>query len=108
EMLQALGRIANPDAVLITSFLDPRPDSDETDPVHREYHAQNQLKGKPAGLIAIRIRYRKMKTPFFPLYFPTVKEFRDILQKTEAWALENIQQAGPQYFAVLKRTTANV
>ncbi|MHA2270220.1 MAG: class I SAM-dependent DNA methyltransferase [Candidatus Hodarchaeales archaeon] len=108
EMLQALGRIANPAAVLIASFLDPRPDSDETDPVHRDYHAQNQLKGKPAGLIAIRIRYRKIKTPFFPLYHPTIKEFRDILQKTEAWALENIQQAGPQYFAVLKRTTTNV
>ncbi|MFW9915294.1 MAG: methyltransferase domain-containing protein [Candidatus Thorarchaeota archaeon] len=108
EMLQALGRIANSEAVLITSFLDPRPDSDETDPVHRDYHAQNQLKGKPAGLIAIRIRYRKMKTPFFPLYHPTIKEFQEIVQNSEAWTLENIQQAGPQYFAVLKRTASDV
>ena len=106
ELLQALGRIANPEAVLITSFLDPRPDSDEIDPVHREYHAQNRLKGNPVGLIAIRIRYRKMKTPFFPLYFPTIKEFHDIVQKADAWTLEDIQQAGPQCFAVLRKITS--
>jgi cyclopropane fatty-acyl-phospholipid synthase-like methyltransferase len=103
ELLQALEQISNSNATLVTSFLDPRPDSDDTDPVHREYHTQNRLKGNPAGLIAIRIRYRKMKTPFFPLYFPTIKEFHDIVQKADAWALEAIQQAGPQYFAVLRR-----
>ncbi|MFX0115752.1 MAG: methyltransferase domain-containing protein [Candidatus Hodarchaeota archaeon] len=108
EILETLGRIANADATLITSFLDPKPDSNDTDPVHREYHTQNRRKGKPPGLIAVRVRYRKMKTPFFPLYHPTIKEFRDIVQKTEAWVLEDIQQAGIQYFAVLRKTTINL
>jgi SAM-dependent methyltransferase len=103
KILTYLASIATSDARLIAHFRDPSPDDPSLDPIHREYHAQNQSKGLPVGQAQIRILYRKSRTPWMPFYMPTLNEFSDLIASTDSWKINTVIQKEDFIFTVVKR-----
>ncbi len=101
--LHRLGELALPDATLIAHFRDPSPDNPNLESVHREYHEKNRKKGLPVGHVQIRIRYRILKSEWFPFYMPTLNEFKEIIIKSDFWEIEKIITKDRFIFTVLKK-----
>jgi len=96
-----LSEIALPYAKLIAHFRDPAPDNPHLDPVHREYHRQNRKKGLPVGQVQIRVLYRKLRTPWFKFYIPTIEEFTEIIESSCLWRIDTLIQKEQFVFAVV-------
>jgi SAM-dependent methyltransferase len=61
-ILNRLAEIATPPARLIGSGIDPYATDN---PTHRAYHAWNRSRGRPAGLIRMRVRDGALATDWF-------------------------------------------
>ena len=103
RVLIDLSEISTPNAKLIAHFRDPSPDDPNLDPVHHEYHIQNQGKGLPVGQTQIRILYRKFRTPWMKFYMPTIDEFTEIIESSGLWRIETLIQKDQFIFTVLYR-----
>lgn len=85
---------------IIAEILDP---DDTTAPEHRRYHRQNRRRGRLAGQVRIRVRYKDWATPWFDYLFVSKPELRSILKGT-GWGVERIiRSTGPTYMAILAR-----
>ena len=52
------------------------------DPVHLAYHQLNRDRGKPAGLIKLKVRYKKFATPWIELLLLSQEEMLGLLEGT--------------------------
>ncbi len=76
-----------------------------TNPIHLAYHRFNRRRGRMPGQVRIRVRYRTWKTPWFNYLLVSKKEMRRLVHGT-GWSIERfIDSKGPQYIAVLGRST---
>ena len=97
QFLNALARLAAPDAVVLGRGLDPHHTTNEA---HRAYHERNRMLRRLPGQIRMRVRHRNLATPWFDYLFAAVDELRVLLEGT-AWTLERCELAGAGYLAVL-------
>jgi hypothetical protein len=98
-LLGALATVTRPGAAILGRGRDP---SVTDDPVHLRYHARNQVLGRMPGQTRIRVRYLDMATPYFDYLLASVDELRALLSGT-AWMLEEYEQDGPGYGAVIRK-----
>ncbi len=56
-------------------------------PEHLEYHKRNRKRGRMAGQVRIRVRYKKYVTPWFDYLLVSREEMADILKGT-GWRIE--------------------
>jgi SAM-dependent methyltransferase len=100
RMLEGLHRVTNDDGIIIASTLDPL----KTDnPAHLSYHEINRRRGKPPGLVNIRIGFRGEYGDWFELLFVTEDELVEILETT-GWTMERIYWSeGATYTAILTK-----
>jgi len=101
RLLRRLRGITSRRGRIIAQSVDPyRTDN----PDHLEYHERNRQRGRAAGQIKLRIRYRKYTTPWWGLLLVSKEEMADIIGGT-GWraniCLET--EAGP-YIAILEKT----
>ena len=82
-LLRRFYRMTTDDARMIVESLDPYKTSD---PDHRIYHNYNKRRGRLAGQIRIRVRYRKYVTPWFDYLLVSEQEMRSILRGS-GWVL---------------------
>lgn len=69
----------------------------------RAYHARNRSRGKLAGTIRIRIRYREHVTPWLEWLFLSPRELEQLLVGT-GWKLARlVQDESQRYVAVLEK-----
>ncbi|MDE0553908.1 MAG: class I SAM-dependent methyltransferase [Candidatus Poribacteria bacterium] len=99
-----LGRFAamtTDTAKIIAETLDPY---QTQEPCHLAYHQFNRDRGRMAGQLRLRIRYRQYMTPWFDYLFVSKVEMEDILNGT-AWRAERyIDSANtPTYVAILMK-----
>ncbi|HET8678842.1 MAG TPA: class I SAM-dependent methyltransferase [bacterium] len=74
-----------------------------TEPFHLEYHRFNRRRGRMAGQVRIRIRYRKYATGWFDYLFVSRDEMRKILEGT-GWKVNRfLSSKGPMYIAVIQK-----
>ena len=73
-----------------------------TDPDHLAYHQFNRRRGRIAGQIRIRIRYKHSKSPWFDYLLASPEEMAEILEGT-GWRIQRVISAEgtPIYAAVI-------
>ena len=72
------------------------------EPAHLAYHERNRRRGRMAGQIRIRIRYRDIATPWFDYLFLTQPELEELVRGT-GWTLARSIDDSPMYVAVLEK-----
>jgi len=99
-LLQKFRKITNEAAIIIAEIRDPY----KTDvPEHLEYHELNRKRGRMAGQVRIRIRYKRYVTPWFDYLFVSKDELLQILEGT-GWRLKHIiDPDNPVYIAVIQK-----
>ena len=89
------------DGLLIFSCRDPL---NTDNPVHLSYHDQNRRKGKPPGLVRIRICYQNNKDDWWDLLFvdiPTVEQMLDNTGYKKRAICQN--SSSPIFYVVAKQ-----
>jgi len=100
RLLAAMHRITTPDAVIIAAASDPHA---TRDPVHLTYHQRNRDRGRMAGQIRLRIRYRQFLGPWFDYLFASPDEVRGIVEKTGWWIGDLVESQGPGFVVILQK-----
>jgi SAM-dependent methyltransferase len=98
RFLNALARLAAPDAVVLGQGMDPYQTSNQA---HLAYHERNRVLGRLAGQIRMRVRHRNFATPWFDYLFASVDELTALLDGT-AWTLDRCETTGATYLAFIK------
>ena len=100
-LLRRFARLTGDDGVVVASTVDPY---ETTDPVHRRYHRWNHRRGRMGGQIRLRVRYRRLATPWFDYLFTSVSELTRIARGT-GWRLDQvIDGPGAAYAFVLRKS----
>lgn len=100
RLLRRLHALTAPGGRIVGTTLDPLV---TTDPAHLAYHARNRARGRPPGLVRLRVRYRELATPWFDYRFFIPDEL-EALAAASGWRLaEVIAGDGPVYVGVLER-----
>lgn len=89
--LEGLRRLVVSDGVLVTSTIDPLATDD---PGHLAYHERNRERGRPPGLLSVRVGYREQLTEWFHLWLMTRDEIEQ-RASSAGWALEHEASDGP-------------
>ena len=100
RMLDGLHRVTREDGIVIASTRDPL----KTDnPVHLVYHEQNRRRGRPPGLVKIRICFRGECDDWFELLMVGEVELVEVLEPT-GWTLEKVYRSeGANFTAIIKK-----
>jgi SAM-dependent methyltransferase len=81
----------------------PRVGDRTDDPAHLAYHERNRSRGRMAGQIRIRVRYRDHATPWFDYLMVSEEELRSLLDGT-GWQLERVLESGDTYIAIIDKS----
>lgn len=102
-LLKRLGRLTSPEARIVAQTRDVYATGD---PAHLAYHERNRERGRMAGQIRLRARYRRYRTPWFDYLMVSPEEMEDLL-RTTPWRIQEILGAGRggSYTAILEKHT---
>jgi len=100
-LLKRLLRMTTERARIIAESLDPYKTKE---PAHLRYHKLNRRRGRMAGQVRIRVRYREYATPWFDYLLVSKPEMRNILQGT-GWRLKRTlgSSISPAYIAIIEK-----
>ena len=97
-MLRRLKKLTAENARIVAESLDVY----TTDkPEHLAYHAHNRQRGRLAGEIRLRVRYRDLIGDWFDYLMVSQAEIQEIVQGTGWRIVEILESGGGQYVAVL-------
>ena len=100
-LLRRFKSITSESARIIVDSLDPY---ETDDPDHFAYHDINRNRGRMAGQLRLRVRYKGAKTPWFDYLIVSKGEMKDILRGT-GWAVSRYVDHGEAiYAAIIERT----
>ena len=93
SMMPSTGRI-------IAASSDPYATDDDD---HLTYLAMNKERGRMAGQVRIRYRYRRYKDTWFDYLFVSKKEMENIVEGTGWQVVEFLDSEGPLYIAIIEK-----
>ncbi len=100
HLLKILHKITTKKALIIAESLDPY---NTKDPAHLEYHKFNKRRGRMAGQLRIRIRFKKHKGDWLDYLLVSKKEMNNILQGT-GWRIRKFIDSGNyMYIALIEK-----
>lgn len=85
-LLRNLSRMVKTNGILIASSRDPAKTDDE---MHLAYHQMNRERGKPIGLVRLRINFEDKKGDWFDLVFVESNEVGNLIKNT-GWVVEKM------------------
>lgn len=99
-LLRKFKGITTKEAHIIAETMNPyRTDKEE----HLAYHRENKRRGRMAGQVRIRCRYKRYKTPWFDYLFVSKDELYDILEGT-GWTVKKfLNSKYGSYIMVLEK-----
>lgn len=100
NMLETLHRITTPDAIILANSGDV---VKTEDPEHLKYHEMNLSKGRPKGLVRIRIKYKGKIGEWTELRLAMPDEMESMARQT-GWMMKTKYQTGVQYVGVLTKS----
>jgi SAM-dependent methyltransferase len=100
SLLKKFARITTPGAKIIAGSLDPH---QTTNPAHLLYHKQNKQRGRMAGQIRFRLRFKGVIGKWFDYLFVSQTEMQEILSETDWQAEKFIRSFGDTYFALISK-----
>jgi SAM-dependent methyltransferase len=92
--------MTGPEGCITAQTLDPY---QTDDPDHLAYHELNRQRGRMAGQIRMRVRFRKSLSPWFDYLFVSRDEMRDIVNGTGWHVALTLDSDGPTYVAILEK-----
>ena len=99
-LLQRFRSVTNDGARILASSVDPHATED---PAHLAYHDRNRGRGRMAGALRIRIRYRELATPWFDYLIVSPAEMAELVEGS-GWYLRDVIDEGQRlYVGVLER-----
>ena len=99
-LLRRFRAITNPGARILATSVNPHRTDD---PAHLGYHERNRRRGRMAGALRIRIRYRDLATPWFDYLIVSPDEMAELVRDT-GWELRDVIDEGERlYVGVLER-----
>jgi len=97
KMLQTLHRITTDEGIILAGS----GDVENTDmQVHLDYHQLNLERGRPKGLVKMRVKYKDLVSDWVDLRLATPVEM-EYLAEQSGWKLERKYQNGVPYVGVL-------
>jgi len=99
-LLKQMHRITSRDAVILAGTRDPYK---TRDPGHLAYHELNRKRGRMAGQLRIRIRYKQYVGKWVDYLFVSKEEMRGILLGTGWKVREFFGERDPLYVAVIEK-----
>jgi SAM-dependent methyltransferase len=100
-LLRRFRSIVNEGARILAESVDPYKTDD---PQHLAFHEQNRKRGRMAGQLRIRVRYRSYKTPWFDYLLASPEEMAS-LAGGSGWELTRVIDEGEHvYVGVLELT----
>ena len=72
------------------------------DPAHLRYQAQNRKRGRVAGQVRIRVRFRERATPWFDYLMVSRSELEQLLDGT-GWVIGRTIESEDTYIAVIDK-----
>lgn len=99
-LLKKMHRITSKNAIIITENVEPYK---TTDMAHISYHKFNKKRGRIAGQLRIRIRFRQYIRNWFDYLLVSQKEMKDILKGT-GWKVKRfINSNNYMYTAIIEK-----
>jgi SAM-dependent methyltransferase len=100
-LLRRLNRLTNSGARIVAQTVDVY---ETKEPAHLAYHRFNRSRGRLGGELRIRVRYKKLATPWFDYMMATPDEISAIVDGT-GWFLERVigRPDSPVYIAVIEK-----
>ena len=99
RVLRDLHRVTTEDGIIIASCRDPL---NTDNPVHLAYHERNRRRGRPPGLVTIRIGFQGEFDDWINLLLVGEEEMREIIAPT-GWTIKTTYASGANYCAVLAK-----
>jgi len=100
RLLRRFHRWTSAEARIIAQVADPyRTD----EPLHHAYHEANRERGRLAGQLRLRVRYKRYRTRWFDYLFVSQAELEQIVSGTGWRLVEVIESGGPSYDVVLEK-----
>jgi SAM-dependent methyltransferase len=100
RVLLGMSKIVTSGGLILAETADPY-QTDE--PVHLAYHRQNMKRGRLAGQIRMRVRYKQYCTPWFDWLLASRSEMKDIVQGTGFRMTGSVDSEGPRYVGILRK-----
>jgi SAM-dependent methyltransferase len=82
---------------IVAASIDPHATED---PAHLAYQERNRGRGRMAGQLRVRIRYRDLIGPWFDYLFVSPDEMASILEGTQ-WRITRLLQSGSAYYVAI-------
>lgn len=96
-LLRKFHKLTSPQGRIIAQSLDPYATHM---PEHTSYHKSNIKRGRMAGQVRLRLRYKKYKTPWFDYFLVSQKEMQELLAGT-GWKASKFFVSDSIYAAAL-------
>ncbi len=98
QMLGVIAGLAREDAIIVGTGLDPYETDKEE---HLRYHEMNRSRGRMAGQVSIRFRFRRLASSWFELLWMSLDELAELAQES-GWRVAD-SFGGAMYAVVLER-----
>ncbi len=99
-LLKKMAKITTASAQIIAECCDPHKTND---PYHKSYQKLNKSRGKLAGELRIRVRFKNYISDWFDYLFVSLEEMEDILRDT-GWVIDRVVgEESPTYIVVIKK-----
>jgi SAM-dependent methyltransferase len=82
---------------IVAASIDPHATED---PAHLAYQERNRRRGRLAGQLRLRVRYRDLIGPWFDYLFVSQDEMASILEGTQ-WRITRLLQSGSAYYVAI-------
>ena len=103
RLLRTFHSMTSGQARIIAESTDPY---GTTDAFHLGYHDDNRKRGRMAGQLRIRVRYRKYATTWFDYLLVSQDEMRAILDGTDWTVARFVDSDAAPYIAILEKVSA--
>lgn len=100
DMLKTLYRVTKPDGVILAGSSDVKLTDDQE---HLNYHEMNLSKGRPKGLVRLRVKYKDITDDWTELRLAMPDEM-EFMAKEAGWKMKTIYQKGMLYVGVLTKS----
>jgi hypothetical protein len=99
KMLKTIHIITSPEAVILAESRDV---AATDNPQHLAYHERNRNKGRPIGLVTLRLKYQDVVDDWFDLRMASPEEMSAIAEKA-GWKLEKTYGPRELFVGVLRK-----
>jgi SAM-dependent methyltransferase len=99
-LLRRFHRVTGSEGRIVAEAVDPYKTEEEE---HLAYHRSNRERGRMAGQVRVRVRYRRARSDWFDWLLVSKEELEGLLEGTGWYLGRALSDESPVYYAILDR-----